>query len=277
LGEASQWFHQACANATARDTPNERAYRTGYRVGDDDDGEQRHFTDIDMAFAWLYQDVAHGDKVSTGYFDVTERYRAAVQVFSHLAVVTIQTLHYINDLAARGLLELPVGTFTDPVVVRDREFTEQVHYFETAVGADLSELDHLVPEHLQPALDFEQEDDGQGEAITAQEPQQRCGSNPRYWHAGWSGRKVGEVLLPIARQESLYAECIRAAIEGARAQSSVPDFASGRIYDINKLYVTSNRDFAHAWARVIAVHRPQMSPAAGQVHMLRMATAPQDA
>ncbi len=152
----------------------------------------------------------------------------------------------------------------------------------------------------------------------------------RYWHAGWSGRKIGELLLPVAKQESFYAECLRASIGDARAQSSVPDFASGRIYDINKLYVTSNRDFAHAWAvcmpdaahfdslqrlfglggrayyevdllddaghpltappepdpdyafgsfqvdmaRVIAIHRPQMSPAAGHVHMLRMATAP---
>ena len=155
----------------------------------------------------------------------------------------------------------------------------------------------------------------------------------RHWHAGWSGRKVGELLLPIARQESFYAQCIRAGLEGARARSSIPDFASGRIYDINKLYVTSSRDFAHAWAvcmpdpqhfenlqklfglgrrayyevelldslghlltvppdpdpdyaigsfqvdmaRVIAIHRPQMSPAAGQVHLLRMATAPRDA
>ena len=155
----------------------------------------------------------------------------------------------------------------------------------------------------------------------------------RYWHAGWAGRQIGEVLLPIAKQDSFYAQCMRAGLEEARAQSSVPDFANGRIYDINKLYVTSNRDFAHAWAvcmpdpqhldslqtlfglrkrayyevelldssgrpltvppepdpdyaigsfqadmaRVIAVHRPQMSPTAGQVHMLRMATAPRDA
>jgi hypothetical protein len=154
LGEASQWFHQAWAKATERGTPNERAYRTGYRVGDDHDGEQQHFTDIDMAFAWLYEDVAHGDEVSTGYFDVMERYRAAVQVFSHLAVVAIQTLHYINDLVARGLLALPVGTFTDPVVVRDLEYTRQMYYFETEVGADLSVLDNVVPEHLRPALEL---------------------------------------------------------------------------------------------------------------------------
>ncbi|SOX53838.1 hypothetical protein MAAFP003_2514, partial [Mycobacterium ahvazicum] len=144
---------------------------------------------------------------------------------------------------------------------------------------------------------------------------------------------VGELLLPIAKQDNFYAHCLRGSIEKARAQSKVADFASGRIYDLNKLYVTSNRDFAHAWAvcmpdpqhlehlqklfglgarayyevelldasgealtgppepdpdyaigsfqvdlaRVIAVHRPQMSPVAGQVHLLRMATAPRDA
>ena len=126
---------------------------------------------------------------------------------------------------------------------------------------------------------------------------------------------------------------MRGGLEEARKQSDDPDLASGRIYDISKLYVTSNRDFAHAWsvcvpdaqnldmlqklfgvggrayyevelldaagdpmhgtpdadpdyaassfqvdmARVSSVHRPQMSPAAGQVHMLRMATAPRDA
>jgi len=69
LKEASQWYRQAWGKATERDTPNERAYRTGYRVGDDEDREEKHFTDIDMAYAWLYQDVAHGDEVSTGYFD----------------------------------------------------------------------------------------------------------------------------------------------------------------------------------------------------------------
>src|SRR6476619_2025600 len=154
LKEASQWYRQAWGKATERDTPNERAYRTGYRVGDDEDREEKHFTDIDMAYAWLYQDVAHGDEVSTGYFDVTERYRAAVQVFSQMAVVAIQTLHYINDLGTRGILELPVGTFTDPVVVRDREYSQQMYYFDTEVDADLSVLDDGVPEHLQPALEL---------------------------------------------------------------------------------------------------------------------------
>jgi len=156
----------------------------------------------------------------------------------------------------------------------------------------------------------------------------RDAGKPRYWHAGWSGRQVSDLLLPLAKQQNLYANAMRVGVKQAREQSDDPDLASGRIYDINKLYVTSDRDFAHAWAvcmpdpqnlamlqmlfgvgerayyevelldafgdrlrvppesdpdyaigsfqvdmaRVIAVHRPQMSRAAGQVHMHRMAT-----
>jgi hypothetical protein len=41
---------------------------------------------------------------------------------------------------------------------------------------------------------------------------------------------------------------MRISVPAARAQSTDADLASGRIYDINKLYVTTKRDFAHAWA-----------------------------
>lgn len=149
----------------------------------------------------------------------------------------------------------------------------------------------------------------------------------RYWHAGWSGRQAGEILLPIARQSNEYAQIQTMAVERMREQTEDPDLASGRIYDLNKLYVTTDRDFAHAWsvcipteenraalrllygiqgtayyevqlldengaplsgepeadpdyprggcfqvpgARVLAVHRPQMSPSAATVHMERM-------
>ena len=150
----SEQLRQAWAKATERNTSHERAYRLGYQVGDDGEGEQSHFTDIGVAYAWLYQDVAHGDAVSTGYFDVTERYKAAVGVFSHMALVAIGTLHYLNDLVALGVLSLPVGTFSDPVVVTDREYAKQVYWFDTEVGADLSVLDSEVPEHLRPALEL---------------------------------------------------------------------------------------------------------------------------
>lgn len=149
----------------------------------------------------------------------------------------------------------------------------------------------------------------------------------RYWHAGWSGREPGEILLPIARQTNKYAEIQTMAVKQMREETDDPDFASGRIYDLNNLYVTTDRDFAHAWsvcipdsenraalkplygitgtayyevelldengaplstepepdpdyprggcfqvpsARVLAVHRPQMSHSAATVHMDRM-------
>jgi hypothetical protein len=53
-----------------------------------------------------------------------------------------------------GFLELPVGTFCDRVVVRDREYVKQAYWFDTEVGADLNVLDSEVPEHLRPALEL---------------------------------------------------------------------------------------------------------------------------
>src|ERR1700730_7376449 len=76
-------------------------------------------------------------------------------------------------------------------------------------------------------------------------------------------RHVGELLLPISQQRSPYAEAIRLGRQQSREETDDPDVASGRIYDINKLFVTSNRDFAHAWA----VCMPQI-PAA-QLELLK--------
>jgi hypothetical protein len=150
----SEQFREGWAKATERNGPQERAYRMGYRVGDTDDAEEQHFTDIDAAYAWLYQDVAHSDEVSTGHFGVMERFRAAVGVFANLALVAVATLHYINSLVANGKLDLPVGTFSDRVVVTEREYVQEVYWFDTEVGADLSVLDNKIPEHLRPALDM---------------------------------------------------------------------------------------------------------------------------
>ena len=58
----SEQLRRAWAAATERNTGRERAYRLGYRVGADGEGEQGHHTDMDMAYAWLYQDVAHGGR-----------------------------------------------------------------------------------------------------------------------------------------------------------------------------------------------------------------------
>ena len=147
--------------ATDRARPG-RAFFTGYQVGDEPGGETQHLTDVELAYAWLYQDVAHGDEVSTGFFDVTERYKAAVGVFAHMAVVTIETLEYINQLTELAVINLPVGTFTDPVVVTANYYEFHGFAIETDVGDDLSDpaliaaLTESMPETLRPALGLAQ-------------------------------------------------------------------------------------------------------------------------
>lgn len=69
-------------------------------------------------------------------------------MFSHMAVVAIETLHYVNELVELGILDLPVGTFTDPVIVTDIECVMQAYFYDTDVGADLSVLDSEIPDHV---------------------------------------------------------------------------------------------------------------------------------
>jgi len=135
-------------------TRRARAFFTGYAPVDGTGGTH-HFTDIELAFAWLYQDVAHGDAVTTGHFDVTDRFRAAVNVFSNMAVVALETLEYVNELVELEVITLPVGTFADTVIVTSREHVlHGAAYIETEVGDDLSDpaIEESLPAHLRPAM-----------------------------------------------------------------------------------------------------------------------------
>jgi hypothetical protein len=162
------------AQATDR-TSRARAFFAGY-AAKHDDSVTMDLTDIDLAYAWLYQDVAHGDETSTGYFDVLDRYRAAVSVFSHIAVVAIETLHYVNDLSEFELISMPVGTFSDAVVVTTTEYTMTGSYIQTDVGNDLSDssLADQLPEEIRPAFALAQRmaqrraADPQSEVVTIQ-------------------------------------------------------------------------------------------------------------
>lgn len=151
---SSHSLREEWAFATDR-TSRTRAYWSSYVVGDGGDGQQGQFSDIDLAYAWLYQDVAHGDKVTTGVFEVLERYHAAVGVFSHLAVVAIETLHYINSLVELDVITLPVGTFSDPVIVTDNEYVTHGRAYESEVGADLGDvpIGGPLPSHFRPLFD----------------------------------------------------------------------------------------------------------------------------
>lgn len=155
---SSEHFRKEWKQATDR-TPRERAFRSGYQIGEEGEGGQGKHTDIELAYAWLYQDVAHGDEASTGYFGVEERYNAAVGVFSHIAVVAIETLHYINELVAVDVVDLPVGTFSDPVVVTATEHISEGWLYATEVGRDLRdvEIPAEMPEGLRPAFELARE------------------------------------------------------------------------------------------------------------------------
>lgn len=148
-------LHQEWTQATDR-TSRTRAYRVGYCIGAQGEGGEGHLTDIELAYAWLYQDVAHGDEASTGHFDIRERYRAAVGVFAHMTVLAIETLHYINHLVELDVIQLPVGTFSDPVIVTDAEIVMEGFFYQSDVGADPgdAETGGPIPDHFRPAFEL---------------------------------------------------------------------------------------------------------------------------
>ena len=38
------------------------------------------------------------------------------------------------------------------------------------------------------------------------------GTVATYWHAGWTGRRVGELLIPLARQQSAWARAMQHSV-----------------------------------------------------------------
>jgi hypothetical protein len=135
VSQASEILRDMWDRATERPLEQGVLVR-GYFVLTEDGKKQ---TDVDLAWAWLYEDSIHGDEASTGHLGVMIKFAAAVGVFSHITVVALKTLHHINRLCEVGIIQLPVGTFSDTVVVRGSEFRMKVTGFsETEVGRDLT-------------------------------------------------------------------------------------------------------------------------------------------
>lgn len=76
--------------------------------------------DVDLAYAWLYGDLVHGDH-GKNLVSPTQRFQAAVGVFSAIAIVALATRNLIRQLVDLGAVTLPEGTFTDPVVATETE------------------------------------------------------------------------------------------------------------------------------------------------------------
>lgn len=101
-------------------------------------------SDTQLAAAWLYADLVHADaqgaKKEALAFSMSERYAAAVRVFSHMAALTVTTLDLIASLRADGLLTVDPEAWDDKVVVGVTELTEEGRIFVASEVEDLPDL-----------------------------------------------------------------------------------------------------------------------------------------
>jgi hypothetical protein len=81
--------------------------------------------DTVMADGWLYADLVHasphGQKAKALSFSLTERYSAAVGVFSRLAMLTVITLRLIERARDTGVLSVDQQSWDDEVVITATE------------------------------------------------------------------------------------------------------------------------------------------------------------
>lgn len=102
--------------------------------------EEEEISDVVLAYSWLYGDSIHGDHKKAETLDIAHRYRAAVGLFSGIAVVAIATSNMLRQFVELGVVNLPDEAFTDDVVVTETELRVEVaEAYHTDVGADLTE------------------------------------------------------------------------------------------------------------------------------------------
>ena len=103
--------------------------------------QEAEFSDVVLAYSWLYGDSIHGDHAKVETLDIIDRFRAAVGFFSGVAVIAVATLNMIRQLVELGVVELPEQPFTDDVVVTQSEIrVELVDAYQADVGVDTSDL-----------------------------------------------------------------------------------------------------------------------------------------
>jgi hypothetical protein len=154
IAASNAQLRQQWSDATERDRTRgakTRAYRVG--VQDIETGETASATDLDLAYAWLYEDSVHGDLPSYDEFDARDRYSAAIHVFAHIAVVALETLAYIRFLVENGHLSLPAEAFEVDVVVDEPKWEQRGHAYFGPPGEvpDALDIDYgTAPEGMRP-------------------------------------------------------------------------------------------------------------------------------
>ncbi|MFM9378809.1 hypothetical protein [Gordonia sp. VNK21] len=158
IARSSAHFRTEWRQATERDRARgakTRAY--SMVVQNIETGEIGQATDLDLAYAWLYEDSIHGDLPSYDEFDARDRYRAATHVFSHIAVVALETLAYIRFLVERGHLAIPAEGLEVDVVVNETRWEQRGRGFfgepgRIPEGTDLT--DEVPPPGMRPICEI---------------------------------------------------------------------------------------------------------------------------
>jgi hypothetical protein len=78
-------------------------------------------TDTKLADLWLNSDALHTQLIQSAVgkdMPLTDRYKAAVGVYSRIGVSVENTLWLIRCLVGEGLLDIDKSAFTDPIMPR---------------------------------------------------------------------------------------------------------------------------------------------------------------
>ncbi len=93
-------------------------------------------TDTELAAGWMYADLVHADatdwKERTLAFSIQERYRAAVNVFSRIAALALDTLRLIEHLRQSGALTIDEQVWTADVVLGASEIVYEATIYIAA-------------------------------------------------------------------------------------------------------------------------------------------------
>ncbi len=115
----------------------------------DGTGPQHEVTDSVLALGWLYSDLVHvelrKDRAVAAEFPMSQRYLAASQVLSRVALAAVDTLAFVKALNDAGILDLPESLWTEDVVAPEvMEATGRLYLGQP--GVELS--DGAAPMHL---------------------------------------------------------------------------------------------------------------------------------
>jgi hypothetical protein len=112
-------------------------------------------SDTQMAAAWLYADLVHADatgpKAEALAFPLTQRYAAAVRLFSHLAILTVSTLRLVESLRDAGVLTVDAAAWEDEVVVGESEWVRKVRLYSAPPGTPMPDLRQSMRLNDQPS------------------------------------------------------------------------------------------------------------------------------